>query len=47
MTEAFPLKSFNSNQKHERICCTSLTKGISNVRPIGWMVNITLTLKRN
>lgn len=24
-------------QKPDRICCTSLTKGIPNVRPIGWM----------
>lgn len=26
------------NMKQQRICCTSLTEGITNVRPIGWMV---------
>lgn len=24
-------------EKNQRICCTSLTKGMSKIRPIGWM----------
>ena len=38
ITEIFPQKQVNTKTKYERICCTSLTKGISNVKPIGWMV---------
>lgn len=30
----------NLNFKGQKICCTSLTKGMKNVRPIGWMVAI-------
>jgi hypothetical protein len=30
-------KSLENNElmKRERVCCTSLTKGLSNVKPIG------------
>jgi hypothetical protein len=38
ITESFPEKKIKSSEKNEKICCTSLTKGISKVKPIGWMV---------
>lgn len=30
-------KQIKGTKKKERICCTSLTKGMSKVKPIGWM----------
>ncbi len=35
--DIFPKFKSLTDEKPERICCTSLTKGMSKVRPIGWM----------